>query len=560
MAGSSTIAELIVHHGAVISLGLTGLMLIAFVSEKLPASAVAVTGASACLMLGLVSFDQAVTAFSNKAVITIGAMLILSQALVRTGMVEVVAGWILELAESSPLQAILSMFAGALVLSAFVNSTPVVMILIPLMTVLANAVDTSHKRLLIPLSYAAILGGTCTLLGTSTNLVIDGIVRNSGLPGFGIFEITPIGLAAASAGLLYLALFGRHLLPPDDPEDITAAGQPDIITELRLGEDFSELGKHFEDLAILAPRGVRLVSVLRKGEKLDLEDEDLVSEERDRLVVRVTQEELATLGQTKNITLGVQVRDTKAEKQSVVRLTIGAGSPQIGKILRETAFISRAPVTVIGASRHHHLAGPDLRSLKLRAGDRLWISAAKEAVQSVASDRHLVVSNNPLARPFRRSRAALVAIMFAMVVGLAAAGVAPIGQLAFIGVGAMLLLKIIDAAEAWQALDMDMILLICGMLMVGMTLQETGAVRLVVDHMTPLALLLANTLGMEPKMLILTVMMGASASFATPIGYQTNTLVYKAGGYRFADFLKVGVPMNVVVGVAACTAIWFWVG
>ncbi len=587
------IADYIATYDAWIALALIGVMLVAFVSEKIPASAIAIIGASICIALGLITYDEAVTAFSNKAVLTIAAMLILSQALIRTGVVEAAAGWVLDLAEERPLTAILSMFGGAVVLSAFVNSTPIVMIFIPLMTALAYAVDTSHKRLLIPLSYAAILGGTCTLLGTSTNLVVDGIVRGQNLPGFGIFDITPIGLITATVGLAYLALIGRHLLPPDDEGDAIEPGQPDILTELRLNENFAQLGEAFEDLSLLAPRGVRLIGVFRKGEKLDTEEEGIVAQERDRLVLRVTPEELATLRNAKGAVLGVQVRDNKAGEQTVARLTVGAGSAEVGKTLRESKFISRAPITIIGASRHHHQAGPDLMALKLRAGDRLWVSATPSNLELATSDPHLVMSNSPLARPFLRRSAVFVVAVFAAVVLLAAFGVMSIGALAFIGVGAMLLMKIMDTGEAWAALDMDTILLICGMLIVGMTLQKTGAVALVVDSltphlmglhpllvilaiyllcsvftelisnsavaiiMTPMAILLSNKLGMDPKLLLLTVMFGASASFATPIGYQTNTLVYKAGNYSFSDFLKVGLPMNIVVGLATCTAIYF---
>ncbi|MGE3643478.1 MAG: SLC13 family permease [Beijerinckiaceae bacterium] len=590
-------ASLVSAHAAWISLALIGAMLAAFVSEKLPSSAIAVTGAAVCLLLGLVPFDEAVAAFSNKAVITIAAMLVLSQALVRTGAVEAAAARVLRLADTHPRTAILTMYAGALVLSAFVNSTPIVVILIPLMTALAYAVDTSQKRLLIPLSYAAILGGVCTLLGTSTNLVVDGIVREKGLPGFGVFDITPIGLVTAITGMAYLALAGRFLLPPDEADESAGPGQPDILTEVRLREDFPQIGTAYDKLSLLAPRGVRLIGVYRKGEKLDTDEEDCLAEVRDRLVMRVTQEELATLRDTKGLDLGMQARAHAAgETDDVWRVTIGAGSSEGGKTLREAAFLSRAPVTVIGASRYHHQAGPDLRAMKLRAGDRLWVTGSDEALHEALSEPHLVVSDNELARPFRRRAAAFVVLAFIAVVGFAAFGFMEIGALAFIGVGAMLLFRVIDTKEAWAALDMDTILLIYGMLIVGMTLQKTGAVSLVVDSltphltglhpllvifaiyllcsvftelisnsavaiiMTPLALLLSQKLGMEPKVLVLTVMFGASASFATPIGYQTNTLVYKAGNYRFADFLKVGVPMNMIVGAATCLAIYLLFG
>jgi di/tricarboxylate transporter len=580
------------QHGAFIGLVVLGAMLAGFLREKTPASAIAMIGAAAFLALGLVPTAKALEVFSNEAVITIIGMLVVSAALVRTGVLEAVAGAVLDLAKSRPRTALALMLGGTLILSAFINTTPVVIIMIPLMISLAAAIGLSAKQVLIPLSYTAVLAGTCTLIGTSTNLLVDALAQKSGQAPFGIFEITPVGLVTAAAGASFMLLFGRFLLPKDRPTGDGEVERPAILTELRLGEAFPDLGKAYSDIAILKPRGVQIVSVHRRGERLDHEAEDVVASLNDRLVLRVTATELATLRTASEVTLGIRVRNLGEKVLEVARVTLMAGSRAIGRAVPSAPFLSHAPVGVIGASRYRHLAGPDLQTMKLRAGDRLWLTGSDEALAALGGDPDLIVSGTPLAKPFRRNRAAIAIGVLVGVVVLAAFGVMPIAGLALIATGLLFLARGIDAGDAWAAIDIDLIFLIFGMLIVGTGLQHAGSVDLVVRALvpyliglppflvilaiyaltstltelisnsavavifTPLAIGLAETLGIDTRILLITVMFGASASFATPIGYQTNTLVYNAGDYRFTDFLKVGVPMNIFVGLATCTAIY----
>lgn len=584
--------NLISQHGALIGLAILAAMLVAFVREKTPASAVAMIGAAAFLALGLLPTEKALSVFSNEAVITIIGMLVVSAALVRTGVLEAVAGTVLGLARTRPRTALALMLCGTLLLSAFINTTPVVIIMIPLMISLAAAIGLSTKQVLIPLSYTAVLAGTCTLIGTSTNLLVDALAQKAGQAPFGIFEITPVGLVTAATGAAFMLVFGRFLLPKDQSGAEHDIERPTILTELRLGEEFADLGKAFPDIAILKPRGVQIVAVHRRGERIDHEDAAVTASANDRLVLRVTPSELATLRTADHVTLGIRVRNLGEKALEVARVTLTAGSRAIGRAVPGAAFLSHAQVGVIGASRYRHLAGPDLQAMKLRAGDRLWLTGSPEALAAVGADPDLIVSGTPLAKPFRRNRAAIAVGVLVGVVALAALGVMPISGLALIATGLLFLTRGIDAGDAWQAIDVDLLFLIFGMLIVGTGLQHTGSVDLLVRSsvpylqglspfvvllgiyaltsiltelmsnsavaviFTPLAISLAETLGIDARILLMTVMFGASASFATPIGYQTNTLVYNAGDYRFTDFLKVGVPMNIVVGFATCGAIY----
>lgn len=573
------------EHAALIALAVLALMLFAFVQERMPPSAVASAAAAFFVACGLVKPDEALGVFSNSAAITVAAMLIISAALARTGILEAVITYLVGLARTRPATAILTLLLLTMFASAFINSTPVVVMLVPVMNSLAASTGIARRKLLIPLSYFAILGGTCTLIGTSTNLLVDNIARQQGLAGFGIFGITPIGLALALGGILFLFLTHRFLLPGKRDGDAEAVSEekPDIITELRLPEDFAEIGKPYAKARLLAPRGVELVSVHRAGERLDPSDEETLIAARDRVVLRLSQEELATLQARADLGMGLRARTLPAgSKEEMAKVTIATGHRAVGQKIMDADFLSLQPVRVVGVSRRNNLAGPDLSSLILRDGDQLWVTGSREALAALRQDMKLITSDRPLAKPFRRNRALLVALTLSAVVGLATAGVMPIAALALIAVGFLFLVHAIDPSDAWRAIDGDVLALIFGMLIVGLGLQNSGAVNLIIDTVlpvlqhaspflcvlivyglttiltemvtnnavgvivTPIAISLAHSLNIPPEAMVLAVMFGASASFATPIGYQTNTIVASAGNYRFTDFLRIGAPMNLI--------------
>ncbi len=577
-----------------IGLVVLSLMFLGFVLERFPATVVAILGTCVFLFLGILSGKDLFSVFSNPAPVTIGAMFILSGALLRTGTLDAIANRIIARAQQHPRLALVEMFVGVYVASAFLNNTPVVVVMIPIMMKLAGALGLSAKRLLMPLSFVAILGGTTTLIGTSTNLLVAAVADANGLDRFGIFTITPVGLVAGVAGVTALLYIARRFLPDEAPNQIALSQEHrGFLTEVRIAKDGNLVGKPVGEVPFLKRANVKLVG-LKRGATLrrtGLADEIL--EAGDLLVLRLELAELLSLRENRNVVIGLTAGhdDIAHDSEEIVEAMIAPSHPAIGRRLIEIPFLSALRVRILGVARFRKTPGPDLPNARIQAVDRVLVTGPADQIEQMYANPHLYGVGSTTEREFRRSKAPLAIGALLAVVLLAAFNVMDIGVAAIIGVGFILVTRCIDADEAWDSIDGNVLVLIFAMLAVGLALENSGSVALVVGELTPLlrdvppwalvvatyvvaglltevvtnnavailvtplVIALARELGVDPYPLVIAVMFAASASFATPIGYQTNTLVYAAGNYRFADFLRAGIPMMLVVGAATCAAI-----
>ncbi|MEY1556262.1 SLC13 family permease [Yoonia sp. R2331] len=578
----NAIFELTQVQGAYLTMAVVAGMFVMFLREVYPTEVVAMIGVSVLLITGVLSYDDAVAVFANPAPWTIAAMFVIVAALVRTGALDALTHVVERQAKRNPALAIGGALFCVAFASAIMNNTPLVVVMIPIFIQLAKTLGTSASKLLIPLSYAAIVGGTMTLIGTSTNLLVDGVARSSGMEPFGLFEIFPIGLVVVAWTFAYLYFVAPRLLP--DRASLGAMlsdrSKMRFFSEAVIPPESNLIGREVLDVKLFKRDGVRLIDVIRGDESLRRNLKDVVLQKGDRIVLRTAMTELLSLQATPELK---RVDQVSAVETTTVEVLITPDCRMVGRKLGAMRLRRRYAVYTLAVHRRDTNIGTAIDDVTVKVGDTLLLEGTPEDIGRLSADMNLGDVSKPSARAYRRSRAPVAIAVLLGVVGLAALNVAPILLLAMVGVTIVLMTGCIDAEEAFANIDGQLLALIFAMLGVGAALQSSGAVQILAEAvspvmtvlppflvvlavyamaslltelvsnnavavvMTPVAIGLAQVLGVDPRPLVVAVMIAASASFATPIGYQTNTLVYGPGGYKFGDFLRVGIPLNLTL-------------
>jgi di/tricarboxylate transporter len=573
-----------------VAMAILAAMFVLFVMERTPVEVTAIGGAAVMLVLGILPVKEATSVLSNPAPWTIALMFLVMGGLVRTGAVEMVIAAAERHIGDRPKTTIAVLFGVIAVASAFMNNTPLVAVMIPVIIQLAVKLGTAPSKLLIPLSYITVLGGMITLIGTSTNILVDGVAADQGLEHFGLFEIAPLGIAVTIAGGLFLAVFADRLLPVRQSMGVLLNDRRKMkfFTEVAVPEESPLIGRAVMDVDIFKREGVRVIDVLRGDASLrrDLAGVSLAA--GDRVVLRTEMAELMGLQARKDVHLVDKLSSVKTE---TVEVLIGPGCRMEGQRLGDLRIRRRYGVYVLAVHRRNQNIGRQLDDLVVRVGDTLLLEGSVEDIQRLAADMDLVDVNRPRVMAYRRAKAPIALAALALIVGLAALDVAPILPLALIGVAIILVTHCVDSDEAFSFVDGRLLAMIFAMLAVGEGLDHSGAVALIVSGVapwleglgpfllilavyliglilteflsnnavaviyTPVAIELAEKLGHDPRPFVVAVMFSATLAFATPVGYQTNMMVYGPGGYKFTDFTKVGLPLNIIVMLVACALI-----
>lgn len=589
---------------AILVLLITGGVFVAFARSWAPPDVIAMTAVALLLLTGVLSTDNLLPVFSNSGPITVAAMFILSAALEKTGVIEWAGQRISAIAARSHALAIGVLLGGTMLLSAFMNNTPVVVVLTPVVIGLAGVIGMAPSRLLIPLSYAAILGGVCTLIGTSTNLLADGVSQAHGLAPFGMFEITALGAISALVGGIYLAIFGRWLLPDrtsptsvlDDSEQRRFLAEGLVLPGSKM------IGKTLADAGLVRNPSGRIIDIIRSDRSMrhrlgTIAEVELAA--GDRLVFQTHAREVMDLKQAKKLAFpGEEHSDLQplsAHQAVCMEGIVGPGSRLVGRSIADLNLRRRYGVFVVAVHRQHENLSQAFDRLSLRFGDTLLIEGSPEGIRRLVDDGLLLNLNEVRTRPLRRNRAPVAVGAIAGVMVLAALGVMPIAGLAIMATVGVVLAGCVRPDEIYDAIEWRLLMLIFGMLGLSVAMEQTGAALLVAEGllamigpfgplvalsaiylmgstltemvsnnavavlMVPIAVGVAHQFGVDPRPFVVAVMFSASAAFATPIGYQTNTFVFHAGNYRFMDFVKVGMPLNVLLWIVATLLIpVFW--
>jgi len=541
---------------------------------------------------GVLTAGEALAGFSNSGLITVAAMFIVAAGIHASGGIDLLVTHVLG-HPTGVRSAISRIFTPVVLLSGFLNNTPVVATMIPAIHSWARKIDIPPSKLMIPLSYSAILGGTLTMIGTSTNLVVNGQYQAlTGEAGFSLFSITAIGLPVALAGILFIWLFFPKWLP-DRSDSNAFANLREFTLEVAVAPDGPLVGKTVEEAGLRHLRRVYLVEIERDGAIISAVSSEEILKGGDRLVFAGDTDAISDLLRIHGVVASsddgyAPSLDAQRSGRRLVEAVVSPHCDAIGRAIRDSRFRDRYGAAVLAVARHGQRIRGNLGSIRLEAGDTLLLEARPSFVTRQRFNRDFLLINDLDAEKPRHEKAKLSWVILISLVLAAAFGLMSMLNAALIGAGLMIITGCCSVGQAEKSLDLTVVVTIAASFALGAALEKTGVaaflaaniidlsngtpwllliltyitVSLLTETITndaaailmlPIVLEITQKLSLDNEPFVFAIMMAASASFATPLGYQTNLMVYGPGGYRFTDFLRVGLPMNIFIGAITLT-------
>jgi di/tricarboxylate transporter len=584
--------------------GILILALVGFVMNRFPLDFVALSVMATILILGPilgVTPEEAISGFAHPATITVLAVFILAGGVQRTGAVNLLTRRMIRYAGDGDIRQMVAVMLIVAPFSAFINNTAAVAILIPPVIALSRHHKRPPSRLLIPLSYASQMAGVMTLIGTSTNILASSLVAREGFDGFSMFEFSHIGALVFATGAIYLIVVGRRLLPDRDtgPEVASRYQVSDFQSDIVILPGSPLAGKTLAESHLGDRHDIQVLEIQRGGARIGPISGRTILLENDILTVVASPDQLMNINDIDGLEVEPVARlnsgeAAREEERSVLEVVIGPNSDLVGRTLESTYFRNRYNSTVIAIRKQGQVIHQQLGKVRLSFGDTLLLDGDRTAFEMIKRRPGFIVTEETHLESFRTSKIPIALGIIAGVVVIAALG-QPILVTAIAGCVLMVLTGCLRMNELHESIRWDVILLLAGMIPLGIALERTGAAQLLADLatrssqfvpdlivlmifylltavltefisnnasvvvMVPVGIATAVTLELDPRAFVLAIMFAASTSFATPTGYQTNTMVYGPGGYTFVDFVRVGGGLNVLLTILTPLYIYlFW--
>ncbi len=566
---------------------------VALAMEWLSADVTGLLTLALLMLFGVLSPEEGLKTFASPAPITAAGMFILGAGLLKTGALDPIGPWLLQRAGGSELSVLAALLAMEIVVSAFINNTAVVIVFLPIATALAIKSGIAPSKLAIPVSYGAILGGTCTLIGTSSNITVSGFVTAAQLKPLGMFEFSLLGLAVAATGIIYMLTIGHRFLPKR--ETLTSLLQTTSTKEFRTeavivkGSPF--IGVRLGETPLRKLSSVRILGISRNDRPLDPPFDQIIIAEGDRLTVSTVAEGVRDIDDITGVDIlpkALQgISAVRSERITLIEGIIAQNSRFIGRTLREMHFQTRYNVHILGVHRHGLNLREKFEDTALEFGDCLLMEGSRDDIDELRDDPSFLLLSPVAVAQVRRQKAITAIAVMLVVIALAPFFREQVWVLAITGSLAMVLTGCLKINEAYEAVNWKIVLLIVGMMGLGMALKQSNGAAFIAQHalafieragggshatviclyligaflanivapnavaslLTPIAIATAVALNLDARPFIIAALFAASASFSTPVAYQCNTFAYGAGGYRFTDFLKIGLPLNLLLAI-----------
>lgn len=556
------------------------------ITTNISADVVFMGGLTILIVSQVLSPTQALVGFSNQGMLTVGALYVVAAGLKETGGIQLIVSVIIGRSRSIR-RAQLRIMAPVMVTSAFLNNTPVVASFIPALEDWARKNRIPASKILIPLSFAAILGGTCTLIGTSTNLIVNGLlIEESSTRAIGFFEPGLIGLPCAIVGFVYLMIFGRKLLPIRGSGFDTFKNPREYTIEMMVSPGSSLVGKTAEEAGLMHLPGLFVVEVNRDDQIITPIESNLVLKANDRIIFAGILESIIDLKHIKGLRTATD-QTFKLESSNRERLlfeaVISQSNPLTGSTIRKAKFRTRYNGVIVAVSRNGKRVKKKVGDIILQNGDTLLVEAPPNFLEQFknSSDFYLI-SNIAGSKPPNYEKSGMAWSILGLMVTSAGVGILPMFEASFLAAGAMIVTKCVPPSSIYESIDWTVLLVIAATLGIGNAMATTGTATFLAEGMMqflegnpylalagiylstwmltemitnnaaavlifPIAVSVAPSLGVNVMPFVFTIIMAASASFSTPIGYQTNLMVYGPGGYHFTDFTRIGLPLNLII-------------